>query len=381
MYSLRQYIETLSDPDGLTRTLGAIEVCRDAQGRICCSAGNSALVFRIRHEGRIRTLRCYRRPMRHLRALYGERLLERELYLYTSPERGEWVDAVLGDWIEGATLREAIDEAAGARDRERLHALAEAFDRLAAELIADDWAHGDLKPENIIVDSAGALHPIDLDAQCLPAFAGERSPELGTASYQHPGRTAETFDASLDDFPAALISTALHALELDPTLYDRYCQRDGLLFDPPHIASDSALDEALGRFERTGDALSYRIARLLRHPLPRLPQLARLLALRFAAPAAPGGAAAPELYEEGGLWGYRTPKATVIPPLYDSGFEFREGLAPVLLGRTWHYIDPAGRTCISCPGCEAVKPFRNGRAAVVRDGIRSAIDRSGHPAE
>lgn len=379
MYTLRQYIETLSDPYGLTRTLDAIEVCRDAQGRICRSAGNSALVFRIRHEGRIRSLRCYRRPMRHLRAIYGERLLERELYLYTSPERGEWVDVVLGDWIEGTTLREAIAEAAGTRDRERLHTLAEAFDRLAAELVSDDWAHGDLKPENIIVDAAGALHPIDFDAQFLPAFAGEQSPELGTASYQHPGRTAEMFDASLDDFPAALISTALHALELDPTLHDRYSQRDGLLFDPPHIASDRALDEVLERFERTGDALSYRIARLLRHPLPRQPQLARLLDLRFA--ATPGGARVPELYEEGGLWGYRTPEATVIPPLYDSGFEFREGLAPVLLGCTWHYIDPAGRTRISCPGCEAVKPFRNGRAVVVRDGIRSEIDRSGRPAE
>ena len=53
------------------------------------------------------------------------------------------------------------------------------------------------------------------------------------------------------------------------------------------------------------------------------------------------------------------------------------GLAAVLLGSTWHYIDTAGRTRLSFPGCEAVKPFRNGRAQVVRSGRRIEIDRAG----
>ena len=61
----------------------------------------------------------------------------------------------------------------------------------------------------------------------------------------------------------------------------------------------------------------------------------------------------------------------------DNGFDFTEGLAAVRLGQTWHYIDPAGRTRLSCPGCQAVKPFRNGRAQIVRNGRRAAIDPSG----
>ena len=52
-------------------------------------------------------------------------------------------------------------------------------------------------------------------------------------------------------------------------------------------------------------------------------------------------------------------------------------LAAVLLGRTWHFIDPGGRVRISCPGCRWVKPFRNGRAQAERDGKRFEIDRSG----
>ena len=83
-----------------------------------------------------------------------------------------------------------------------------------------------------------------------------------------------------------------------------------------------------------------------------------------------GGAVSPELFVGNGQWGYRTPERIVIPPLYDCGFDFTEGLAAVRVGQAWHYIDIEGRTRIRCAGYEAVKPFRNGRAEVIRDGRR-----------
>ena len=186
---------------------------------------------------------------------------------------------VLSDWIEGVTLHEAVAAAAETGDTARLRRFAAAFDRMAAALTADDWAHGDLKPENIVADNRGRLHLIDFDAMFLPAFAGRHSPELGTAAFQHPARTVRDFDASLDDYPAALISTALHALALDPTLYARYSEADGLLFTPQKIGTDAALCEVLALFERRGLAAQYRIARLLRSPSLRLPGLPQLLAL------------------------------------------------------------------------------------------------------
>ena len=270
MFTLRQYLLALLDSRGLTRTLGEIDVCRDEQGRPCFSAGNSAAVFRIRLGGRIRSLRCYLRPMRHLKEIYGQRLLEKELYLHTSPETGVWVDTVLGDWIEGSTLHETVAQAAALRDRESLQILVRLFDRLALALVTDDRAHGDLKPENIIVGDDGTLCPIDFDASYLPAFAGEISPELGTAAYQHPARTAADFDERIDDYPAALISTALHALAEDPTLWDRYGSSDGLLYTPQRIASDPAYRETLALFEKRGMAVQYRIAQLLTAPTLRL---------------------------------------------------------------------------------------------------------------
>lgn len=384
MHTLRQYLLTLSDPEGLLRTLRGVGVCRDAQGRLQYSAGNSAVVFRILHEGRIRSLRCYLRPMRHLREIYGPRYLERELFVYDAAGRGTWVDAVLGEWIDGETLAEAAEHAAAAHDTQCLQRLARAFDRLAAAMVSDDRAHGDLKPENIIVDREGSLHPIDLDAAFLPEFAGEPSPELGTAAYQHPARTAADFDARLDDYPAALISTALHALALDPALGERHARTDGLLFTPRRILQgcDEAYRETVALFERRGMAVRYRIARLLTSPTPQLFGLAELLAeaVREADGIEPCPAReeeTPELYVENGLWGFRTAERVVIPPLYDNGFDFTEGLAAVLLGRTWHYLDTRGRVRLSCPECDSVKPFRNGRATVTCHGRKLELIRRG----
>lgn len=383
MHTLRQYLLTLSDPEGLLRTLAGAEVCRDARGALLYAAGNSAVVFRIRHRGQVRSLRCYLRPMRHLREIYRERFLEKELYLYDTAGAGTWVDVVVGEWIEGETLSEAAERAAAERDTQRLQALAAAFDALAARLVSDDRAHGDLKPENIIVDAQGILRLIDFDAAYLPEFSGEQSPELGTAAYQHPARTAADFNERLDDYPAALISTALHALALDPTLRERYPESDGLLFTPREIlrGRDAAYREVMELFERRGMALQYRIARLLASPTLQLFGLAEFLAasVREAGTALAGTPPERlELYVEHGLWGYRTPERVVISPRYDNGFDFSEGWGAVQLGRTWHFIDGSGRVCLSCPGCDSVKPFRNGCAQVVRNGRRMQIDRAGN---
>lgn len=393
MYTLRQYLTTLEEPSGLCRTLEPFELCRDQQGRPLYAVGNSAAVFRIRREGRLQALRCYMRPAEHLAEIYGSRLLTRELFLYTSPDEGVWCDVVVDDWVEGRTLREEIDLALQAADRERLGALANRFDRLAARLVADDWAHGDLKPENIVVRPSGELQLIDFDA---------------------------------------LISTALHALALDPSLAARHAS-DGLLFTPSRMDRDGVLEEVLTLFEQRGMAVAYRIARLLCSPTLQLFGLEHLLRLAVARAdrkrcpggAETGGAATegaagagemagsapgevpspaaetartdtgaeraeemageetepgeePELFVENGLWGYRCNGREVIPPLYDCGFDFSEGLAAVRLGHTWHYIDRSGRTRLSLPGCEAVKPFRSGRARIFRDGTCRTIDPEGH---
>ncbi len=401
MISVRQYLFSVTNSHGLTRTLGELDLCRDAAGRPLYSVGNSAVVFRIRHRGRLCALRCYTHPARHLVEIYGDRLLHNELFVYCNETEGRWTDVVLDRWIEGETLHERISRA----DRREFQRLAHEFDGLGASLVADEWAHGDLKPENLIVTPEGGLCPIDLDATFLPAFAGEESPELGTAAFQHPARTSADYDAHLDDFPVALIATALHALGCDPSLRTRYGTHETLLIDPQRLPQDPALQEILTLFEGRCMAAAYRIARLLLLPTLHLPGLADLL--REAARTTPtefpfsttAAATTPsphhtptaqnpsdktlELFAAEGLWGYRDTRSgdTVIAPLYDCGFDFTEGLAAVRLGQTWHFIDPTGRPALHCPNFDAVKPFRDGRALGYRAGRRCTIDRTGRVVE
>ena len=95
LHSIRQFIEALQDPYGLTRTLGEIEVCRSSDGEPLRWVGNSAVVFKIRCGGRYKMLKCYTRPMEHLEAIYQEKLLRQELYVWQADGQGEWCDVVI----------------------------------------------------------------------------------------------------------------------------------------------------------------------------------------------------------------------------------------------------------------------------------------------
>lgn len=192
----------------------------------------------------------------------------------------------------------------------------------------------------------------------LPVFAGEKSPELGTAAYQHPGRTAEDFDASIDDYSIATISTTLHALALEPGLLARYNRGEGLLLSPREIVRHgcAAHAECLALFEKAGDAVRYRIARLLESPLMRLPNLKPLVRYAVCGPETPADRG--ELFVRDGLWGFKIRERELIPPIYDAGFDFSEGLAAVRTERCWHFIDPTGAVAIDCSDCKRGKTVR-----------------------
>ena len=127
-------------------------------------------------------------------------------------------------------------------------------------------------------------------------------------------------------------------------------------------------------FARRGDAVGYRTAQLLRSPVAKLPQAASLFAWRLRPPRPADDP--PELAVDAGRWGFRSGGRFVIPPVWDNGFDFSEGLAAVEIAGRWHFIDTAGRVVLNCPPCDAVKPFRNGTAEL-RSGLRR--EKIAHP--
>ncbi len=333
LFTLSQYLLTLGNSEGLTRTLGRIELCRDADGRPQYFAGNSAIVFRILHRGCCRALRCYTRTPRHLGCCYPGKVLLGELYLFTG-DGGRWVDAVLDDWIEGETLQRRVGQAAAAEDRATLSGLARAFDRLAAGLLAAPWAHGDLKPENIVVTPGGALRLIDFDMRYVPELGGMPSPGLGTAAFQHPARSVADYNRYIDDYPAALIAAALHALALRPQLWTDYPEPDGLLLHARRIAAGAcpAYEAVLRLFAEAGDAAAWTLARLLAWPRLRLPGLVETMRFLAVRDDVPLPAAVPEPFLRNGRCGYRIGGRMTIPPIFDDALPFRRGCAAVRIG-------------------------------------------------
>lgn len=364
LYTVPQYIDIINDSYGLTRTLGVIEPCRDAHGQPEFTVGNSSVIFRIMRDGRPWLLKCYTRPKRNTRRIYGERCLHDELFIPgCGGAAGEWVDAVLMEWIEGRTLRAAVEEAVAAGDAEAFARLSRGFDRFAVRMLDEEWAHGDIKPENIIVDADGVMHAIDFDAVFLPQFAGEQSEETGTAAYQHPSRDVNLFDKTIDDYPLALISTALFALSIDPSTGRRYPADEVLLFDAREIFScgSRALSEVLLRLRSEGMGARYRIASMLSSSSARLCGLRKMLEYALFVPDRDAaGECTPVLAECGGRWGYNVNGRMHIPPVYDSGFEFSDGRAVVRLGGTMHVIDTCGRAASSAASsvAEGEKPSK-----------------------
>ena len=383
LVAVKQYIDILSCPTKFTKTLGAVDVLmKDASGRPKCFVGNRSVIFKIRYKGRVCGLKCYTCPKPNLRRIYGERCLRDELFVATGSCGGRFVDAVLTDWVEGCTLSRAIAGAAG--DMGRMRALSESFDRFASGLLGAEWAHGDLKPDNIIVDDEGAMYAIDFDAVWRPDLADIRSGESGTAAFQHPQRTAGFYNRSMDDYPVALISTALHALAADESFHPLLADDTVLLIDPCEAVTGRS--ESLNRicevFERRCMGVERRIAGMLASPVPQLPLLAGCMSW-LADGLWPGDGAETAADDAlrldccDGLWGYRSGGRFVIPPVYESGFEFSEGLAAVRCGRWFHYLSADGRAVISLDDCDWAKPFRGGKADVMHRGVRMTVDRSG----
>ncbi|MBO5276038.1 MAG: protein kinase, partial [Alistipes sp.] len=147
MLSIADIVNAVAFPFSVWRTLHGIlpEMC---DGRPAYVAGNAAVSFRVQYRGERKMLKCYIRTNENLRAIYGEAFRPQELCVVDIVGRHRWVDCLLMDYVEGRTLDEAICLAS--TEKERL-ALADSFDRMACELLAQERAHGDLKPENIIV--------------------------------------------------------------------------------------------------------------------------------------------------------------------------------------------------------------------------------------
>jgi hypothetical protein len=318
-------------------------------------------------------MRVYMRKHHNLRAIYGERYYPQELLVNSSDRLYGLADVVLCDWYEGESLQSKIEQ--WHNKPSKMQSLSQIFEEFALSLLNEEWAHGDIKPENIILSKDG-LHLIDFDAMYRKGFTVDDCVEIGTHQFQHPLRNKSNFGRDIDDYPIALITTVLAAVALDPSVGRKIPDSDNLIISPSLAVKgeDRALERIEALFAERGYVRHYRIARLLHSPLPSLPQLKALLE------PMPKIVASPEdlnLEYYNGYWGFAVDGRFVIPPLYDLAFEFREGLALVRVGDVWHFIDESGRVVITCGRGVGIKPFNGGVTRIKRDDGDYLIYRDG----
>jgi ribosomal protein S18 acetylase RimI-like enzyme len=211
-----------------SRRISPIFVENDNE-KLRCMVGNSAIVFEVMFEGRKMALRVYMRKHPNLQAIYGDRYYPKELLVHSSHTDYTLADVVLCDWYEGESLQRKIEQCYDKPSKMR--ALSKMFEEFAISLLNERWAHGDIKPENIILSSDG-LHLIDFDAMYREGFTSDDCVEIGTQQFQHPSRDKSTFSRDIDDYPIALITTALAAMALDSSIGRNIPEMDHLLIRP-----------------------------------------------------------------------------------------------------------------------------------------------------
>ena len=242
---ISEYVRAIQDASNNLDKLAHLVPVLDDHGEPYRSSGAFAVVFKMKDEqtGKCYALKCFTEEQEGRAEAYLQiadelefvdssyitsvKYLDKEIFVDSSCEEDEF-PVLLMDWIDGETMESYIAE--NYQDNYTMAMLCYRFCKMAAWLRSQSFAHGDIKPDNIMVRPDGSLTLVDYDGMFVPAMKGQKSPTIGTKDFSHPLRTVDDFDETIDDFALASIALSLKAISLRPSLLDEYGGADRLLF-------------------------------------------------------------------------------------------------------------------------------------------------------
>lgn len=242
---ISEYLAAIREAKDNLDKLSHLVPVLDKYGEPYRSSGAFAVVFKMKDEqtGKCYALKCFTEEQEGRAEAYRQiaeefefvdssyitsvKYLEKELFVDSNCEDEEF-PVLLMDWIEGETMETYV--AANYTDTHAMSMLCYRFCKMAAWLRSQSFAHGDIKPDNIMVRPDGTLTLVDYDGMFVPAMKGQKSPTIGTKDFSHPLRTIDDFDETIDDFALASIALSLKAISLNPSLLQTYGASDRLLF-------------------------------------------------------------------------------------------------------------------------------------------------------
>ena len=243
---ISEYIEAIKNAEDNFNELTNLRPVYDEAGEIVMSSGNFAVVFKMKDEssGKLYAVKCFLKEQEGRDIAYQQitdeleyvssnylcsiKYFQKELFVDSTVSSDTEFPVLLMDWVEGVTLDKYVHQHIS--DKYALQLITYQFCKMAAWLMSQPFAHGDLKPDNILVTEDGALVLVDYDGMYVPAMQGQKARELGSPDYRHPLRTEDCFNEHIDDFPLALIGMSLKAIALDTSLLQNNAKSDSLLF-------------------------------------------------------------------------------------------------------------------------------------------------------
>ena len=263
---ISEYVRAIQDASSNLDKLAHLVPVLDDHGEPYRSSGAFAVVFKMKDEqtGKCYALKCFTEEQEGRAEAYRQiaddlefvdssyitsvKYLDKEIFVDSSCEEDEF-PVLLMDWIDGETMENYIAE--NYQDNYIMAMLCYRFCKMAAWLRSQPFAHGDIKPDNIMVRPDGNLTLVDYDGMFVSAMKGQKSPTIGTKDFSHPLRTVDDFDESIDDFALVSIALSLKAISMNSKLLDTYGASDRLLFsendyrNPSNSKVISALQELM----------------------------------------------------------------------------------------------------------------------------------------
>ena len=263
---ISEYVRAIQDASSNLDKLAHLVPVLDDHGEPYRSSGAFAVVFKMKDEqtGKCYALKCFTEEQEGRAEAYRQiadelefvdssyitsvKYLDKEIFVDSNCEEDEF-PVLLMDWIDGETMENYIAE--NYQDNYTMAMLCYRFCKMAAWLRSQPFAHGDIKPDNIMVRPDGNLTLVDYDGMFVSAMKGQKSPTIGTKDFSHPLRTVDDFDESIDDFALASIALSLKAISMNSKLLDTYGASDRLLFsendyrNPSNSKVISALQELM----------------------------------------------------------------------------------------------------------------------------------------
>ncbi|MFI3321128.1 MAG: WG repeat-containing protein [Rikenellaceae bacterium] len=442
------FVDAVLNPKLHFSSLYDIEVEMDSHGVPIFYSGVNSVVFKVKKNYSWFALKCYfncdKQHIDGLRAvnnyfknceysfLNHSQILENELTIYDLSNIKTELPVELSSWVDGTTLSEYVYMLKRGEIVEyEIDDVVEALLQFSLKLLSAPFAHGDIKAENILLQTAPKSDNIVnlsspktiidetvinkvvnkvIDMGVNNSFTVENcevinkmnvnrdkcvdvvlidfnnayienlncSPisEIGTYLYRHPLRDENYYNGRIDDYPLLIIIATLLVLKRDLSLYMVYSGDDFPIFVPDDIISQKSelFNQVVNLY--SDDILFSTFISLLQSESPAVENLYRWIEVileRFYSTDLIGSE--PFLSENYLKYGIKDSSCleVVIPAIFNDIHKDSFDRFCVEFKGAWGVISKKGKTLVDF-NYQLISPSRCGRSLMKRGGMYGYFD-------